>query len=295
MHPRSPALTRRGLVQGLLCLAPLALVGRARAEGPRNAALAELERVHGGRLGVGVWVGGQDLGLGYRSDERFAMCSTFKILVAGVILTRVDRGEERLDRALPVTQGDIIANSPVTSERVGQTMSLEALCHATVTTSDNAAANLLLGALGGPAGLTGALRGLGDAVTRLDRMEPHMNLVDVPGGDPRDTTTPAAMARTVAGFAVGEWLTPSSRATLVGWMRGAVTGLNRLRANIPEAWNPGDKTGTGHDGPTNDVAVAWPPGRAPLVLSAYYDRAGHTMEENSAVLAEVARVVVAGL
>lgn len=294
MQARSLDLSRRGVVQGLLCLGPLALVGRAgAATGAAALTLAEIERIHGGRLGVGVWLGGSDLGLGCRVDERFALCSTFKILLAGAVLTRVDRGEERLDRTLPVTQGDLIANSSVTGARVGQRMSLEALCHATVTTSDNTAANLLLGVVGGPEGLTAALRALGDTVTRLDRREPELNLVDWAAGDTRDTTTPAAMTRTLASLAVGDALTPSSRVTLVGWMRAAVTGLSRLRAAIPPEWSPGDKTGTGPDGPTNDVAVAWPPGRPPLVLTAWYDRAGHTMEENAAVLAEVARVVVA--
>jgi beta-lactamase class A len=251
-------------------------------------AFAELERTHGGRLGVCVL--GQT---SYRADERFAMCSTFKLLLAGHILARVDRGQETLDRPVRVRRRDLVPHAPVTSERTGATMIVGELCHATLTTSDNPAANLLLTASGGPSALTSFLRSRGDDTPRIDRYEPELNDVDLAGGDERDTTTPGSMAALASTLALGDALSAPSREVLVGWMRATVTGLSRLRAGFPAEWNAGDKTGTGSDGPTNDVAVAWPPGRPPVVVAAYYDRAGRTMDENAAVLAEVGRLVAA--
>lgn len=282
-------LTRRHLLQGSLLAIPIGAAFAAPPSPDPVAALAELERTHGGRLGVCVVDAGTRSA--HRGDERFAMCSTFKLLLASVVLARVDRGDEALDRALRVSEADLVPVSPVTTPRVGTAMTLAELCHATMTTSDNTAANLLLAAIGGPPAVTAFARSLGDGVTRLDRVEPELNLVDTAHGDVRDTTSPAAMASLLHAVAVGDALKPSSRGVLVGWMRAAVTGLGRLRAGLPADWNAGDKTGTGADGPTNDVAVAWPPGRAPVVVTAYYDRTGHTMEENSAVLAEVGRHV----
>ena len=290
-EPRSlPSLTctRRDLVLGALALPLLhALPAQARDV----SELARLERRQGGRLGVVVLDTTGAILLSHRADERFALCSTFKVLLAGFVLARVDRGEEQLDRALPIVEADLILNSPVTHPLAGGSLSLEALCEAAVTTSDNTAANLLLGATGGPAALTAFLRDLGDPVTQIDRIEPALNAVDLAAGDTRDTTSPAAMARTVGALVHGEVLRPESRARLTGWLRAAVTGTSRLRAGLPADWNPGDKTGTGMDGPTNDVAVAWPPGRAPLVVAAYYDRPGRTMQDNSAVLAQVGHLV----
>ena len=56
-------------------------------------------------------------------------------------------------------------------------MSLGDLCAAAVGMSDNTAGNLILATLGGPPGLTRYCRSLGDAITRLDRTEPTLNLV----------------------------------------------------------------------------------------------------------------------
>ncbi|MFN7143211.1 MAG: class A beta-lactamase [Myxococcota bacterium] len=287
----SPPLSRRAL---LAALAALPLAGRAVAAPSAWTpvpALAALERTHGGRLGVCVLDTATSARSGHRPDERFALCSTFKALLAGHVLARVDRGEEQLDRAVPVVAADLVSHSPVVERHVGATISLRALCHATVTVSDNAAANLLLAALGGPAALTTFVRTLGDTVTRLDRTEPSLNVVDLRAGDERDTTTPAAMAGSLAALLVGGALRPDAVALLTTWLRESSTGLTRLRGGLPAAWLPGDKTGTGPDGETNDVAVGWPPGRGPVVVTAYYDRAGRDTTKNAAVLAEVGRIV----
>ena len=287
-------ITRRQSLLGLLpAAAAFALIGRARAEETDNlmAALQALEAREGGRLGVNVLDTATGAHRGNRADELYALCSTFKFVLAAAILKRHDAGSVSLDRALEVTKGDIISNSPVTEKNVGRTMTVGELCHATMTTSDNAAANILLRELGGPEPITAFLRGLGDSVTRLDRAEPHMNNANVEAGDTRDTTSPAAMAATMKSIVLGDVLTPASRETLTGWLKAAVTGKTRLRAGFPKDWITGDKTGTGQDGPTNDIAVTWPPGRAPLVVTVYYDRKGRTMKENAAVIAEVGRLV----
>jgi beta-lactamase class A len=272
MQKPATELTRRDLTRGLLALPMLFAARGVRAEASPTAvsdAVSALEQAHGGRLGVAILNTNTGDLVGHRVDERFAMCSTFKLLLSGCVLARADRGEEPLDRVVRVRRRHLIQHSPVLGERVGDDLSLAELCHATMTTSDNAAANLLLARVGGPDGLTAYLRSLGDTVTRVDRIEPEMNRVDINNGDTRDTTTPAAMASTAA----------------------ALTGLTRLRANLPADWNAGDKTGTGGDGPTNDVAVGWPPGRGAVVVAAYYDRTGRTMDENAVVLADVGKIV----
>ena len=286
-------LTRRQSLLGLLpAAAAIAMIGRVRAAQPDSleAELAELERREGGRLGVTVIDTGSGTVRGHRQNELFALCSTFKFVLAAAILQRHDAGSVSLDRALGVAQADIMPNSPVTEGMAGKTMTVGELCHATVTTSDNAAANILLRELGGTEPVTAFLRGLGDTVTRLDRIEPHLNNADIASGDTRDTTSPAAMAATLRTIMLGDVLTPASREIITGWMKATVTGRDRLRRGLPADWILGHKTGTGNDGPTNDIGIAWPPNRAPVIVTVYYDRKGRTMKENGAILAEVGRI-----
>ncbi len=262
------------------------------------AALAALEARAGGRLGVCLLDTGSGRLVGHRLDERFAMCSTFKLPLAALVLRAAEAGRLRLDDAVAITKADLVAYAPVVEPKVGQTLTLAALAEAAQTTSDNAAANLLLARLGGPAGFTAALRGLGDSVTRLDRTEPQLNVVKP--GEEHDTTSPRAMAATMARLLTGDVLSAASRERLIGWMVATTTGGKRLRAGLPSSWRAGDKTGTAQAAAmtdkVNDLAITWPPGKAPVVITAYFDssrRTNGTQSADEAALAEVGRIAAA--
>ncbi|MEP6504676.1 MAG: class A beta-lactamase [Betaproteobacteria bacterium] len=252
---------------------------------------ADIERGVHGRLGVAVLDTATGTLEGHRLDERFAMCSTFKFIAAALTLARVDAGQERMDRAVAVRRADLVGWAPVAEKRVGQAMTVAQLCEAAVTVSDNAAANLLLAGAGGPAGVTAFARRIGDDVTRLDRTEPTLN--EGTPGDPRDTSTPRAMAATLRTLLLGNALSDRSRAQLVAWMTATSTGPLRLRAGLPGDWRLAHKTGTGRLGTTNDVGVAWPPGRAPLVVVSYLTECTAQEAAREGALAEVARRVAA--
>lgn len=259
--------------------------GKARSDRWRT-----IEVAVGGRLGVAVLDTGTGELVGHRLDERFAMCSTFKFLAAALVLARVDAGQERLDRRIVVTREALLDWSPVTSQHVGGAgMTLAALCAAAITISDNAAANLLLASFGGPAALTAFARRIGDGVTRLDRTEPTLN--EGAPGDPRDTSTPRAMAQTLRSALLGNTLSDASRAQLVQWMSANTTGARRLRAGVPSDWRVADKTGTGRLGTTNDIAVMWPPSRSPLVVVSYLTECTAASDAREAALANVGRSV----
>ncbi|MGI4954535.1 MAG: class A beta-lactamase [Janthinobacterium lividum] len=251
----------------------------------------------GTRLGVAVLDTGNGQGAGHRAQEAFPMGSTYKLLAAGAVLARADAGAERLDRTLPIDPAALVAYSPVTQAHPDG-MTLAALCDAAVTRSDNTAGNLLLDVLGGPAGLTAFLRGLGDGATRLDRTEPSLN--EATPGDPRDTTTPAAMLRDMHALLFGPALSAASRQALQAWLRDSRTGAARLRAGLPAGppaglptsppagWTAGDKTGTAGHGTHNDVGVLWPPaGAAPIIVAAFLtalpaDNPAHNPPDNPA-------------
>lgn len=289
--------TRRALLAALAAAAVAPL--EARRQDAAEAALAAAEKAVGGRLGVGILDTGSGRIVGQRLDERFAMCSTFKLALAAMVLREADAGRLSLDERIVYTKADLQSYAPITSQHLADGhMTVVALAEAAQTTSDNTAANLLLRRLGGPARFTASVRQAGDAVTRLDRFEPTLNLV-VPGDD-RDTTTPRAMATLVAKYLTTDYLSAASRERLIGWMVATTTGQKRIRAGFPADWRAGDKTGTAQademTDKVNDIAIAFPPGRAPLVVTAYFDsvrKTGATQPGDEAALAAAGRVAAA--
>ena len=259
----------------------------------QDALQGEFARIEGesrGRLGVAGFDTRDGSRIGYRADERFAMCSTFKLLAGAAVLARHDAGKEQFDRRIRYGAKDLVTYSPVTEKHVGTGMTLAELCDAAIALSDNTAGNLLLAALGGPEGLTAFARTLGDGVTRLDRIEPALN--EAVPGDPRDTTTPAAMAANIRALVLGDALSAPSREQLKRWLIASRTGDTALRAGVPAGWTVGDKTGSGERGTRNDVGVIWPPERAPVVVSVYLTEAKVPVEQRNAAIAAVAKAVV---
>jgi beta-lactamase class A len=262
----SPQLTRRQFALAAIgTLASTASYAIARSK-PRS--VADIEAEVGGRIGLFAIDTSNGRVLAHRADERFAMCSTFKWLLAAAVLARVERAQLSLDERISYGPDALLEYAPVTREHVVEgSMTLSALMEAAVTVSDNTAANLLLAKIGGPAGLTEFVRSLGDMETRIDRVEPFLNSNDP--GDPRDTTSPRAMAGLIRVVLCGETLSHVARDRLLAWLRACKTGKERLRAGVPQDWIVGDKTGTGRHGAVNDVAIMFPPRRAPILVAAF--------------------------
>ncbi len=258
------------------------------------AEFARIEREVAGRLGVAVLDTMSGEAAGHRSDERFPLCSTFKLLAGAAILARVDAGEESLERRIQFGAGDLVTYSPATEKRTGEPgMTLAELCEAAITLSDNTAGNLLLETLAGPAGFTAYARSLGDSATRLDRIEPALN--EAIPGDARDTTTPAAMTANLNALILGDALSSASRNRLTHWMIANKTGDARLRAGLPKDWRVGDKTGSGDRGTTNDIGVAWRPDQGPIIIAAYLTQTTAPTDQRNAALAAVARAIASRL
>jgi beta-lactamase class A len=286
---------RRLLLAGL---AASAACVRAQAAAPSmeerlalaNKRLADIEAREGGRLGVFVRDTGAGATIEQRADERFPMCSTFKLLAAATALKRVDQGAERLDRTITYGPSDLLEYAPVAKAHVAEGgMTVADLCAAAIDWSDNTAGNLVLQSIGGPAGFTQFARSLGDSVTRLDRNEPTLN-ESLPG-DERDTTSPRAMAGTMQKVLVGDALSDASRSQLQMWLIGDKVGDKRLRAGLPPSWRIGDKTGTGDRGSTNAVAIIWPPGRTPLIATVYYTGSSASVDARNAVHKEIGALI----
>lgn len=255
-------------------------------------ALTQLEAASGGRLGVSIIDTGTGARIDYRAQERFPFCSTGKVMVAAAHLKRGMTDHHWLQRTITYQASDLVVHSPVTQTQVGKGMSIAELCQATLTQTDNTAMNLLVQELGGPQVITQFARTLGDTAFRLDRLEPALTSA-IPG-DLRDTTTPSAMANSLQQLVLGSTLDAPLRLQLQRWLIGNTTGQKRIRAGVPKGWLVGDKTGSGKYGTTNDIAVIWPPKRAPLVIAIYFTQPSKEAAPNEEVVAAATRIVVRG-
>jgi beta-lactamase class A len=255
-------------------------------------AFANVEKQHSGsRIGVSAIDLSTNRRVDYRADERFTMCSTFKVLAAAAALKRVDENKEKLDRFVRYGEAQLMTYAPITRAHVKEGgMTLEALCAAAVEQSDNTAANLVLEAIGGPEKWTEFARSLGDKFSRLDHNEPDLNLAR-PGKED-DTTTPAAMCADLQRLFTSDVLSVASRAKLEGWMQQGQTGLKMIRASIPADWKAGDKTGRSGDGATNDIAVLRPPNGGPIFLAIYTVDPAEPQDARDQLVAKVAKTAV---
>lgn len=286
--------SRRQVLTGLAALGMTGCSSRATSQPAAPTAsilpveafdLSSLEARRGGRLGFAMHDVASGRRLAWRGQERFVYCSTFKLFLAAATLVRIQAGEERLDRQIPVTAADMINHAPATQPAVGGSLSVEDLMKGAVEVSDNPAANLLLKALGGPSVMQAFYRRLGDASTRADRFEPELNRVD---GE-KDTILPVQSAADLHRLFVdpASPLDAASQARLLRWMTDTPTGQNRLRAGAPAGWRVAHKTGTGGYGPTNDIGLLYPPTGLPVIVAAYYHGPRTASDAaNDAVIAE---------
>jgi beta-lactamase class A len=250
--------------------------------------LLDLERKFDARLGVYAVATGSEATITHRADERFAFCSTFKGLATAAVLYR--NPVAHLDTVVTYTEAELMKSSAITRQHVATGMTIRDLCDAAVRFSDGTAGNLLLRDLGGPAGLTAYLRGLGDYDTRMDRIEPA--ITEATPGDPRDTTTPRAIGKDYQLLVLGDFLPADKRDFLRDLMERNVTGVKRIRAGVPQGWRVADKTGTGDYGTVNDIGIVWPPNSAPLTVAIMSSKSTADATYDEALIAEAAAYVV---
>ena len=279
-------MSRRHLV---LALASLPFPAAA-APTAGKADFAAVEGELNGELGVAAIDTATGRTIGYRQDQRFPMCSTFKAVLAAAVLAREAREPGLLDRRLPLPKSVFVDWSPITGKHVDGELSVAQLCAAALQYSDNTAGNMLLREVGGPAGLTRYARALGDEYFRLDRWETELNTATP--GDERDTTTPLAMARTLQKLLLLDGLPPAGRRRLRDWMLGNTTGAARIRAGVPASWQVADKTGTGSYGSACVIAVIYPPDKAPIVLAVYTRQSVKNASARSDIIAQAAKIAI---
>jgi beta-lactamase class A len=281
-------ITRRLLVSSLPLLAAPALAADRFA--PLRRAIPGIERAAGGPIGLALIDTATGARFMHRADQRFPLCSTFKLLLAARLLHGAQTGLWAMADRLAITRADMLNNAPFSQTRIGGSASLLEMAEAMVVLSDNPAANLALARVGGPAAMTAWLRSIGDRITRIDRNEPEMNN-EVPG-DPRDTTTPATMLATCRRLLTAGPLNAANRAQLLAWMAASRTADTMIRAALPPGWQEANKTGAGSWRARNIVSVITPPGRKPIWVAAYLFAGKSELAERNRQFVPLGRAIV---
>lgn len=265
------------------------LSGVAAAQGLKTT-VSTWENKLDARIGVILRDGSSDWEISHRADERFPMASTFKTLLCGAILGRVDAGQENLTELVSYSKKDLVSWSPITKRHVKDRMPVSDLCAAAITMSDNTAANLLLSRVKGPAGLTGFLRQIGDETTRLDRWEPELN--EATPSDPRDTTSPRAITTSLDRLLFGSALQPASAAHLKQWMIDDKVAGKLIRPHVPKGWIIGDKTGTAGHGTRGIVTFIQTPEGQTYLAAIYITQSRADLELRNHVISDIGQAII---
>ncbi len=291
-------------------------------------AQTEIQRIAtaaAGEVGVAAWrLDGRGPRLLLNANEAFPMASTFKVAVAGAVLGKVDAGTITLETMVPVdnaryVESDVIANALI---HPGVNLSIHNLLELMLTHSDNTATDVLSTIAGGPAAVTAWVRGQGITGLRVDRDTAGIvrDFFGLPEGkfsealaiarktdtkldersshpnaafdsDPRDSSTPNAMAELLTKIFTGHALSPASTKEIIGTMERCHTGDDRLRARLPATTTVADKTGT-LGGSVNDVGViTLPNGKGQVVCAVFIKKSELPFAAREKVIADIARAV----
>ena len=254
-----------------------------------NNSISAIEQRISGRIGVAVLDTKNKQTWAYNGNSHFPMMSTFKTLACAKMLRKSANGELDLSTSSLIKAEELIPWSPVTKTFVNKNISVAKACEATMLTSDNTAANIVLQHIGGPQGVTSFLREIGDKVSQLDRIEPELNEAKV--GDLRDTTTPIAIVSTLSRLLLGDVLLDTDKNQLRTWMQKNKVSDPLLRSILPQGWFIADRSGAGGNGSRGITAMLWNSGRQPLIISIYLTETELAMAMRNEIIVEIGKLI----
>lgn len=263
-----------------------------------------------GTVSVSCHLPGSALDCDLHPHEHAPMQSVFKYPLAVAVLHRAETGKlftdqkpgeplaATLDRTVRFLPEDRLPHSwsPLT-ERYPQAnvdVPLRTLLHDAVAQSDNAAADLLLRIVGGPAVVQDYMHSIG--ITAFQLQDNEHGLARAPETMYRNWMEPAAAVQLLERLQRNPPLSPAANEFLLTTLTEASTGASRLRAGLPPGTPLAHKTGTSgeHDGlagATNDIGLITLPDGRHLALAVFVSRARANAATRDKVIAAIARAV----
>lgn len=253
--------------------------------------LAALEASSGGRIGVYAINTANGMHLQYRANQRFPMGCTSKVIGVASILHKSMKDSSLLSKRITYTNKDLTNWNPITEKHLTSGMTVEELCAASISYSDNTAMNLLVKQLGGLEPINAFARSIHNNSFRQDNRWPE-EASSGGKGNLNDSSTPEDMAKSLQNLAFTNTLAKPQRQLLMSWLKANTTGDSRIRAGVPKGWVVADKTGTGDYGTTNDIGIIWPSKCAPIIVAIYYTTDDKKVGNKQEVVASATRLIV---
>jgi beta-lactamase class A len=290
--------------------------------------IARLSKVSGGVVGATAihLETGRRVSLG--GGERFPMASTFKVPIAVQLLTRIDQGEVRLDQMIEIKPADLHPGSGTLTDlfnKPGMALSVRNLLELMLLVSDNSATDIMLRVAGGAEAVTARMRALGIDGIDVNRSTAQLiadwaGITGLPAesewtpgmfnlkfsavrpeeraaaakkfdADPRDTSSPDAMAALLVRIFRKEILKQESADLLLDILRRCRTGEARLKGILPAGTQVAHKTGT-IGGSTNDVGIiTLPDGAGNVAIAVFVKSSEKDAGARERGIAEIARAV----
>lgn len=293
--------------------------------------IVRLAELAGGKVGVSAIHLETGRSVYVNPSEPFPMASTYKVPMAARLLQLVDQGQTSLSQMVVIEESALHPGSGMITPLLddpGVVLSLHNLLELMLIISDNSATDLVLQAAGGPGAVTARMRELGIEDIRVDRptiqviadwvgieklppeeewspqlfrelFERYRALPDEErreaaaafNADPRDTSTPEAMARLLEKLWRGEILTQNSTELLLDIMRRCQTGPDRIKGFLPPGIEVTHKTGT-IGGTTNDVGIVTLPDQAGHVVVAVFVKESELdVPQRERAIAQISRAI----
>jgi beta-lactamase class A len=257
--------------------------------------LAELETSSKGRIGVYAINTANNMHLEYRANERFPTGCTSKVIGVATILNKSMNDSALLLQRISYSKKDLTNWNPITEKYLSSGMTVEQLCAASISYSDNTAMNLLVKQMGGLDQMTHFAHSVGNTSFRQDNGWPE-EAYSGGKGDFKDSSTPKDMANSLQKLAFTDALDKPQREMLISWLKANTTGDFRIRAGLPKGWIVADKTGTGGAyGTTNDLGIIWPPQCAPIIMAIYYTSDGIGAVKREDIVASATHLLISKL
>ena len=283
------SLFSKALITVMLCFSPISFA-LTNDFSPMEKEIRKIESELNSHIGVSILTVNSNESWSYKGNERVPLTSTFKTLLCANLLSNADKGNIALDEKVAVEKDKLITYSPVIEKHIGKSVSLYDSCSATMTTSDNTAANIVLQKIGGPITLTKFIRNIGDDITRLDRYEPELN--EGKPGDLRDTTTPNAITKTLNELLFGSALSEESQNQLKQWMIDNKVSDHLLRSILPSDWIIADRSGAGGYGSRSITSVFWPENTSPFIVSIYITQTKASFEQRNEAIVKIGKAIL---
>lgn len=273
----------------IFCL--ISLILNAGTNASTSDSFKNLEVAANGRLGISAIDTATNKTIQYRANERFPMGCTSKVIGVAAILSQSMNDSSLLAKTVNYTKKDLTNWDPITQNNYQNGMTVEALCAASISYSDNAAMNLLVKQLGGLEKINIFARSIHNHSFRQDNGWPEEAMSGGPA-NLKDTSTPQDMRDSLQQLIFTDTLAKPQQKLLLSWMKNNTTGNARIRAGAPKAWIIGDKTGTGDYGTTNDIGIIWPPKCAPVIVAIYYTSNNQNAVNREDIIASATRIVI---